>query len=101
MRPGRHEPARQQRDAADEPPTETGANAAPIVPIRLSLGYKAHQTCHTGLVGHQAGDAAAQRLAADDEALGAVLLDYSQPSRAEHGFVVRRRWLPVNRRWAM
>lgn len=89
-RPRRHEPARQQSHAADEPPTETGANAAPIVPIRLSLGYKAHQTCHLGLVGHETGDAAAHGFAADHQVPGADLLDHGQQGLRRAGPLQRR-----------
>lgn len=48
---------------------------------------QAHEPVNLGLVGHQAGEAAAQRLAANDQVRGPELFDYRLPTALLEGRV--------------
>src|SRR5262245_7941455 len=57
---------------------------------RMERISQTHKSCNARFIGNQAGDAAAHRLAANDEAFAAKLCYHFVPGIAEHFFAVRR-----------
>jgi hypothetical protein len=68
-------------------------DAEPLGPAdRMKRIPKANQSRDASFVGHEAGNSASHRLAADDQVFGAELLDNLQPGFTEYRLAV---WRPL------